>query len=426
VRKVWLTSALAVAVGWALSQPAGGAFLRYTAQALTGPQQAQVRTNLGLGTAATQNIGNLPQTTLTSSQTIAATARGTVVRCDATSAPITLPLPASPSTGDWLITSKSDGSANRCTIQISGVDAAWLSAQHDDVCWRHNGSTWIACWVDIAPLRQIILTTQNWTKPPLLKRLEVKAVGGGGGGGGGAAGIATANRTGGGGGAGGYYQEVSVDASVVPSIMYVEIGAGGIGGNGGIAGGGNGTIGTAGGGTFVGDLIQAFGSPAGGAGLASGTTIAGGANGLGLGLFGTNSGGAGNSTAGGATTDNLMAAGGGGGGGLNTSNAQAVGGIGGRGGRFSNSSPAAAAGGTVGGGAGGTPTSISATFPVRFLGGGGGGGGGSSNVNTVNGGAGGFPGGGGGGGGAALSGGTAVGGRGGNGGAGAAELVSYF
>jgi hypothetical protein len=373
--------------------------------------------------------GTLPQIAVNASQTLPASARGSVVRINTAVGTYQVTLPTSANPGDWLITTKSSADTNRAIIQVGGVDVAWLSQQSDDVMWQWNGSAWVAMWVNIAPLRQIFTTTQVWNRPPLIRRLDIRAIGGGGGGGGGATGIATANRTGGGGGAGGYFNERSIDASIIPSLISVVVGAGGVGGAGGIVGGGAGTAGAAGGTTTVGDFVQAFGSPNGAGGLASGTTVAGGANGLGLGLFATNGGGAGNSTAGSPTTDNQMAAGGAGGGGLNTANAQAAGGVGARGGRMNTSGAGSATAGAVGGGAGGTGASVNATFPAGFLGGNGGGGGGASNVNTVaggRGGDGGFPGGGGAGGGAALSGGTATGGRGGDGGAGAAELVSYF
>ena len=122
---------------------------------------------------------------------------------------------------------------------------------------------------------------QIWSKPRNVSFVHILCIGPGGGGAGGQAGSATA-RTGGGGGGSGSIANGIFPSSVIPDILYVSVGAGGVGG----ASGTNGGAGTASyvsiqPNTTVGNLVI-FGS-AGGFGQAAG---AGGTAGA---VFGPNS-----------------------------------------------------------------------------------------------------------------------------------------
>lgn len=77
-----------------------------------------------------------------------------------------------------------------------------------------------------------------WTKPKGIKFVSVLVIGGGGGGGGG--GASTINRTGGGGGGSSSLSRGFFLASMIPDILYVNVGRGGAGGASGL----NGTAGS--------------------------------------------------------------------------------------------------------------------------------------------------------------------------------------
>jgi len=79
---------------------------------------------------------------------------------------------------------------------------------------------------------------QIWQKPKNCRFVHMLVIGGGGGGAGGAAG--TGSRNGGGGGGSGALTTSFLDASLLPDVLYVQVGPGGAGG----ASGANGTAGS--------------------------------------------------------------------------------------------------------------------------------------------------------------------------------------
>jgi hypothetical protein len=238
--------------------------------------QGKPTTIAGYGIVDATQLGNTPQTTVTSTQTLAATLRGRVVRCDTGSGVVVLTLPTSPTTGDWLITSKSTSDTNRCSIQVSGSDIAWLSRQHDDVLWQFNGSAWVARWVDIAPLAETITTSGTWTKPPLAQNHTIYQVGGGGGGGSGRVSATSVNAFGGGAGGTATFNREFFVASELPATVTVTIAAGGTAGAAVSTGSTSGNSGGTGGNTTFGTSGQAWYRVArGGNGAGGGTNTAG-------------------------------------------------------------------------------------------------------------------------------------------------------
>lgn len=82
---------------------------------------------------------------------------------------------------------------------------------------------------------------QTWNRPKGAKMINMVAVSGGGGGGGGFTGISTADRAGGGGGGCSGITRLLLPAFMVPDILYVQVGIGGLG-----VGSGGGTAGSGG------------------------------------------------------------------------------------------------------------------------------------------------------------------------------------
>jgi len=78
-------------------------------------------------------------------------------------------------------------------------------------------------------------TWQTWIKPRGAKTVNFFVVGGGGGGGGGRQ-LATGNKSGGGGGANAGNVKLTLQASILPDILYILPGTGGTGGIGGAPG----------------------------------------------------------------------------------------------------------------------------------------------------------------------------------------------
>ena len=81
-------------------------------------------------------------------------------------------------------------------------------------------------------------TWATWRKPRGVHTISMFALSGGGGGGGGFTAAASSARGGGGGGGSGSVTVVEIDASMLPDVIYVLVGAGGLGANTGTAQGG--------------------------------------------------------------------------------------------------------------------------------------------------------------------------------------------
>lgn len=95
------------------------------------------------------------------------------------------------------------------------LDLSYFQNQNSNVQGFFNGGTW-----------------QTWIKPRGAKLVNIICVGSGGGGGGGFQ-AATGSRSGGGGGGTGATSRLTIDANLLPDILYVLVGVGGQGGLGG-------------------------------------------------------------------------------------------------------------------------------------------------------------------------------------------------
>jgi len=267
----------------------------------------------------------------------------------------------------------------------------------------------------------------TWNKPAGAKMVHVRMVGGGGGGASGVCSITANARSGGGGASGGSVSYVVIPASELGDTVSVVVGAGGAGGLGRNTVGGS-NAGQNGGSSLFGNYRTIYG------GGASGPTAANALGGHFFNLIASgNSGAGGNGQAtSGTTAANFTGGqfyptgGGGGGGAVAASTTPAVGGGGGS--RTVGITPIAYTA-TLAGGSGGTTGGVAATNgtngDVAYAGGTGGGGGFYiTGQATGNGGNGGWPGGGGGGGGASDSGFQS--GNGGTGGNGVVIVTTYF
>lgn len=104
--------------------------------------------------------------------------------------------------------------------------------------------------------------TYTWNKPPSVKYIQVCAVGAGGGGGSGRKATTSGIGQGGSGGGGGAIVWVTLDASVLPSSVTINVGAGGAGAAGKLANG-DGNTGTAGNSSSFGTWVVAEGGSGG-------------------------------------------------------------------------------------------------------------------------------------------------------------------
>jgi hypothetical protein len=95
------------------------------------------------------------------------------------------------------------------------LDLSYFQNQNSNVQGFFNGGTW-----------------QTWIKPRGAKLVNIICVGSGSGGGGGFQ-AATGSRSGGGGGGTGATSRLTIDANLLPNILYVLVGVGGQGGLGG-------------------------------------------------------------------------------------------------------------------------------------------------------------------------------------------------
>ncbi len=82
----------------------------------------------------------------------------------------------------------------------------------------------------------------TWNKPKGCSLVYILCIGGGGGGGGGATGAAASSRQGGGGGGSASMVTALIQAALLPDRLYIQVGAGGVGGNPGLGTGANGGI----------------------------------------------------------------------------------------------------------------------------------------------------------------------------------------
>ena len=121
------------------------------------------------------------------------------------------------------------------------LDLSYFQNQNSNVQGFFNGGTW-----------------QTWIKPRGAKMVNIICQGSGAGGGGGY--LNTTTRAGGGGGGTGATARLTINANLLPDILYILTGIGGAGGTGGtIAGGASGTAGSSGQNSFV-TLIPSTGS----------------------------------------------------------------------------------------------------------------------------------------------------------------------
>ena len=73
----------------------------------------------------------------------------------------------------------------------------------------------------------------TWQKPRGAKFVNIMCIGSGAGGGGGLVSAGSNARCGGGGGGGGAVTSYSSAASILPNVLYIYVGVGGLGGSGG-------------------------------------------------------------------------------------------------------------------------------------------------------------------------------------------------
>lgn len=157
-----------------------------------------------------------------------------VIRVDASGGnrTITLPDPTTLIDGTWVTIKKSDTSTNKVILLFvaAGTEQAWLRTQHDTVEAFVVGSAWVIRDYRIADHEWISTSSGTWTKPPLLKGLDLLMVAGGNGGGSGRRGAAGTVRTGGNGGNGACIRQDGFPASILPATVDYVIGTGGAGG----------------------------------------------------------------------------------------------------------------------------------------------------------------------------------------------------
>lgn len=352
--------------------------------------------------------------------------------------------PATGSTVQWMrVYGVKDYEVGGGATNLDGLTDVVLTSPATDDVLKFNGTNWVN---DTAPsgggVQIDVIATSNASHavPSGAKMARIQSWGGGGGGGAGRRSNTSpvSNRTGGAGGGAGGYQDIILDATVLPSTIAVTIGAGGTGAPAVTADTTNGGAGTSGGATTIvasgQHIAGAHGGGAGSGGDTGGSVSGGFAPFAAVGpLVVTQfTGGAGREVAGTASGAPYAPApsSGGGGGGLDAVNTERAGGNGGqtRIPSFAGDALALSAGGVVNGnrnGANGLGNADSAR--MKPIGGVGGGGGASESDGVTaagNGGNGGVPGGGGGGGGASVNG--ANSGKGGDGGNGMVVIFWYF
>lgn len=377
---------------------------------------ATARSNLGLGAAATREVG-------TTAGTVAA---GDDPRFGAGSG---IPAAIVDAKGDLLAGTGNDA-VGRVAAGTNGQVLTADSSAAAGVSWQTVGGKVTSTTF---PATGVFV---EYPIPAAASMLELLLIGGGGGGGSGRRGATGTARCGGGGGASGAVTRVTLEVASLTAAgitsLWVRTDTAGQGGAAITVDGTSGAAGTAGGGSYVSKTASVAATEVvayaggGGGGGGGGNGAAGAAGGAGQANFGTSSGSAGAASSAtgaagsaGATGTAGGAPSGGSGGGLTSGNAASAGGAGGD--ARALPSGLAAAGGTTGGGEGGNgATALGGWINV---GGGGGGGGTQASGAGGAGGAGGLYGGGGGGGAAATNG--ASSGAGGQGGAGVVRITAW-
>lgn len=378
---------------------------------------ATARTNLGLGTLATQ------------SGTFSGTSSGTNTGDDAVNSRYSGLVSNATHTGD------ATGSG---TLTVVGINGTLLSQLASGILKNTTGTgvpsiavpdtdylTPATALATFATTDVKLYTADaTWTNPSpgTPRRVFVRLVAPGGGGGAGRKGLAGTTRFGGGGGGAGSVVESWFLTTELATTQSVTVGAPGLGGPAQTTDSTNGVPGTTGGNVVFAGLTAKGGSGGGGATAAAGTAGAAVANGhaVGLTVLSTGPGGAGSNIVGNApnAVTASLPTGGGGGAGLDLSNTIRAGGNGGIHGFASSTGQATVgAGGTAGGGHG------TAGVHSRGTGTGGGGGGSGTGAGGNGGDGGGYAAGGGGG--AAGTDGAGDSGAGGNGAPGYALIITY-
>lgn len=338
---------------------------------------------------------------LSSTTTLDTSHMSRAVRVNALGGAVTITLPSSPSTDDWVTLRKTDSSANRVTVKSGATDMAWLSSQYDTVMFAYWGGAWTAVRWNIAPLTDVFTSAGTWAKPPLARAVEPVCIGAGGGGGSGRRGANGANRSGGQAGQGGVLNTWSFPASALSATESITIGSAGSGAAAQTANSSDGNAGTAGTSSSFGAHLVAPGGPGGAGGTATALAQA---NGVAA-LRGASSQAAAPTSTGGVGPAALASGTGtgGNGGSISNGNVGFDGTVGANGSSASGTPATGGAGGAAGTNNGSVGSAVSDTVN-QFGGGGGGGGGANATGAGGNGATGGAPGGGGGGGGASFNG----------------------
>ncbi len=81
------------------------------------------------------------------------------------------------------------------------------------------------------------ISWQSWLKPRGATMVQILCIGSGGGGGGGLSGTVASSRGGGGGGGSSTVTRISLKTAILPDLLYIQVGIGGVGGTAGIIGG---------------------------------------------------------------------------------------------------------------------------------------------------------------------------------------------
>ncbi len=326
-----------------------------------------------------------------------------LVTTGATDATITLSSASLAGDGKHISFRKADSGAGKVIITDGSTAHAWLLTQGDTVRLRVNGTAWEAVDCKIATTIVVYTANDTWTKPPLLKSVDVWAIGGGAGGGSGRRGAAGGQRFGGGGGAASGINFLNgIPASSLAATETVTVAATAAGGAAVAVDDTDGNAGTNGNDSSFGSLIKGKAGNAGSGGTATAGT--GGVAATSTTMRVPITGGSASSTSATPTSVGTNVVGSGSaGGGLSAANVERAGGTPGTGSSASFTTVSAGAGGAVGGAAGTAGNSISNSLTQE---GGSGGGGGGANAAAAGGAgaAGGSPGGGGGGGGASVNG----------------------